>query len=140
MEFSFLSNKYLLRFDKGEEFQETMKLFAEKNEIKSAHFYGLGALTNVELGWFDITSKKYCHKKFEDYYEVVNITGNLSQREDEIFVHSHVMLSGSNFHVFGGHLFSGIISVTAEIFLFPLKDPIIREYDQASGFAPIKIS
>jgi hypothetical protein len=57
--------------------------------------------------------------------------GNISLKDDEIWLHLHATLSDEHFQVTAGHLKSGVISVTGEIILHPLPGSVTRQLDPA---------
>ena len=134
MKYADYSKGYVLKLEPGEEFQETLKSFAIQKRIPSAFFQGIGALCDVELGFFSLTKNDYEMHYFGGHYELIYAGGNISVESGVPFVHTHVTLSDEKCQVFAGHLFKGIISVTAEVFLFPMDMALIRKPDDKLNF------
>lgn len=128
MTFKKLGNVYVLRLFKGEEIIGTITSFLEKENIGGGRIFGIGALKDVVLGYFDVSKEEYLKKKFEESFELLNLAGNISQVEGKPFAHIHVLLGKGDYGVIGGHLFEGIVSVTCEIFV-DVYPPIKREFD-----------
>ncbi len=124
---------YILRPEIGEEIQETLRQFAEKVSLKGAFFTGIGTLHQVELAFFRTDTKSYDRRFFNDEYEMISLTGNLSFTDGVPAPHTHVSICDRNFHTYSGHLVRGVVSLTAEILVIDLdlqltrkEDPIMR--------------
>jgi len=63
-----VENGYFLRIDKGEEIISTITDFIARENIQSGAISGIGALTDVELGYFDRVRKEYLKKTFNNIY------------------------------------------------------------------------
>jgi predicted DNA-binding protein with PD1-like motif len=133
-------NIYVLIIDRGEELVSTISNFCKKNKIKAAFVSGIGALSNINLGYFDIIKKEYIKREFDNSYELININGNISVKEDNYILHCHVVLGGPDYSLKGGHLFRGLVSVTAEIYILPLDGKLIREMDEETSLNLIRKS
>jgi len=127
-------NGYLLRLDKGEDVKEAVESFARDEGIGGAFLIGLGAVKDPEVGHFDPEKKVYSKRVLEGFWEVGSLTGNISLLDGSPFAHLHVAVSGPSLQAYTGHLFSGKVSVTAEIFVFPGDGAWERPRDEKSGF------
>ena len=56
----------------------------------------------------------------------MQLSGNISMKEGEPFVHAHVVLGGPDFQCRSGHLFAANVAVTVELHLLPLGFEIER--------------
>jgi len=124
---------YFLRLEKGEEILSSIVQFAAKEKIASGAFFGLGAINNFELGYYDLKTRKYEKEKFEEDMEVGNITGNVAALDGKPFVHTHVTVSGKDLKAFTGHLFSAEVALTLELFVFTSAVRIERKMDPVIG-------
>ncbi len=88
----------------------------------------------MELGYFSIEKNDYERHPYGGNYELISASGNISVDADIPIVHTHVMISDEKRQLVGGHLFEGIVSVTAEIFLFPMDIALIRKADATLNF------
>jgi hypothetical protein len=88
---------------------------------------------NVTLGYFDLNKKTYLQKSFPGSYEVIALNGNISMTEENPFFHIHVALSDPNMQVVGGHLISGKVAVTLEIYLKEFDMILHRKPDPLTG-------
>lgn len=133
MYYSKCSAGYVLRLEIGEEVQEALRQFAQAVGIDSAFYQGIGTIHQVELAFFCKDLKGYDRRIFDDAYELILLTGNLSVHDGAITPHTHVAIGDRNFQTYSGHLVRGVISVTAEILVTPIdlaltrkKDPILK--------------
>ncbi len=124
---------YVLRMEKGDEIIGTLARFADEAGIGAGFITGIGAVCDLELGYFDVKKKEYSKKHFDGDYELINLTGNISLVESRGFVHAHVTISDDEFNVHAGHLFSGMISVTGEFVLMTIPAELHRAHDAETG-------
>jgi len=126
-------NKYVLRFDQGEELIESLKNFCLKNKIKSGFFLGLGAVKKAEVALYDLKNKKYISKKLEGPLEIISLIGNIASKNKELIIHSHIALGDKEMRLFGGHLNSLTVSPTCEVYLIKFTRVIKRNYFREIG-------
>jgi uncharacterized protein len=133
MKFSLTGDKtYIIRLYKGEEPVAALKDFASKIG-KCGFFAGIGALNRVELGYFDFIEKSYSKKIFTGNFELLSLQGNISLKDGSYFPHAHAVLGNKDYSTFGGHLFSGEISITTEIVFVAFEKPVTRSVDDETG-------
>ncbi len=133
MQYRKVENGYFLRLEKGEEVLGSIVQFAAKTNIGSGAFFGLGAINNIELGYYDLETRKYEKGKFKEDMEVGNITGNITFLDGKPFVHIHVTVSGKDLKVHTGHLFFAEVALTLEIFVFASQTKIGRKMNTVVG-------
>lgn len=126
-------NVYVLILEIGEEFLTSLTHFAKEENVLAGSIHAIGALRDFELGYYYLDKKEYGRKKFSEIAELISCSGNLARKEGNSFVHIHVAMGREDFTVIGGHLFSGIVAVTAEVVLIPFPEKIDRTYDQRTG-------
>jgi len=80
---------------------------------------GVGGIANVELVAHDEGKGEWVKRRFSEcpIYELLSLAGNIN--EDGL--HAHVVVSGSDFNAFGGHLQSAEVSVFWEFFIMPTE-------------------
>ncbi len=133
MRYRKVENGYFLQLLKGEEVVSSIVQFATKENIRSGVFFGLGAINNFELGYYDLKMRKYEKEKFEEDMEVGNITGNVASLDGKPFVHAHATVSGKDLKAYTGHLFSAEVALTLEMFVFTSSAAIERKMDAEIG-------
>ena len=122
-----LTNGYLLIADKGEDVEEAILNFCSEAGVRHGFISGIGAVRDVELGYYDVELKEYKRKFFGGSFEVVSLLGNISLYNNKEFLHAHISLADRGNNLVGGHLFKATVSVTLEIFFTESKEEIIRE-------------
>ena len=122
---------WLLRVDAGERLPAAIAAFCRENGVPAATVSGLGALSDVELGYYDLGTKEYARTRLSGSWELLALTCTVAQWQGELFAHTHVVVSGPDFTVRGGHLFAGTVSVTAELRVVAITHPVRRAMDPA---------
>ena len=110
-------NKIMLRIDKGEYINKTILDVASFYNLKFGWINGLGAIMDPELGYYDLKNKEYIKKTIIGEFELTSLIGNLTLKEGDLFVHSHITFSDINFNAYGGHLFDCKIAVAGEFLI-----------------------
>ena len=126
-------NSYILRFDRGEEFIDTVQKFCEQKSIYAGWIQAIGSASDVDLAYFDTKTKDYDIKGFKEFLEIVTITGNITMKNEQPFCHVHGIFSKSNMETIGGHIHRCVISATCEVILFVGDGEIKREFDDKTG-------
>jgi len=134
MYYSKTKSGYVLRLEVGEELQESLRQFVQKEGLEGGFYQGIGMLHQVELAFFLREEKEYHRQFFDGDFELVSLLGNISSVEEEALPHSHVVLSNQKFETVSGHLVRGTVCVTAEIFLVPSDISLGREEDPILRF------
>jgi predicted DNA-binding protein with PD1-like motif len=124
---------HVLALEIGEELIESILIYAEKSKISAASIQAIGAIRNFQLGYYVLNEKKYLRKKVEEIAELISCSGNLAMKDDKPVVHVHVSAGLPDFSVIGGHLFSAIVAVTAEVILAPLPKRMNRTFNDETG-------
>jgi predicted DNA-binding protein with PD1-like motif len=118
--------RYILRFDKGEEVLSKLGEFLQSEQIGACTFSAVGAVIDLEMGFFNVHVKDYRKKIFLEEFEMVSLNGNGSIVEGKPFIHAHGMFGRNDFTTVGGHVFKLTVSVTCEMFLIKLDGQISR--------------
>ena len=130
---------YALRLDSGEEIVDRLGAFAADQGLRAGQITGLGAVSEVELGFFVRPTRTYVRRPLAGEYEIGSLVGNLSELDGRPFAHCHIMVAGEDFVALSGHLFRGVVSVTCEIQV--VSDPgILRRVRREDlGFHPLAL-
>jgi uncharacterized protein len=119
--------RFVLRFDKDEEVLEGLQKFMKEQVVSACAFFGVGACSGVELGYFNEHLKDYRKKPFLQNMEIVSFSGNGGLVDGEIFLHAHGCFGNTDFSLIGGHVFKLTVSVTCEIYLIKLDGALERK-------------
>ena len=112
------NNKIFISIDKGELVNQKLLEVAQQENLTSGWINGLGAISSIEIGYWDIEKKIYEKQKFNNDYELLSLIGNVSLVDNKPFVHTHISFSDTSFKVFGGHLFDAEVIAAAEFCIF----------------------
>jgi uncharacterized protein len=72
------TKQYAVIFYQGDEAFSGLLEFAEKYNITSAHFTGIGAVNGATLGWFDPQGKMYKEIPIEVQHEVIGMSADIA--------------------------------------------------------------
>ena len=122
-------NMHVVVLERGEEILKTLTDYVTENRLKGGIVKGIGALKDITIGYYDLEKQDYMRKSIQPSCELLNFLGNISLVDGKQFIHAHVILTMPDFSLEGGHLFSGIVSVTGEIYIYPLEHEINRSFD-----------
>ena len=135
MEFVSNGSEIYLYLKRGDKVMENLTEVAKENNLKSATFSGIGAVTNVTLGYYNLSEKTYEKRNFDDTYELVSCLGNITHKDGDPFVHAHVTIGDRNYRLFGGHLFEATVAVVGEFSIVPFDKEITRSHSEEIGLA-----
>lgn len=137
-----IHNGYFLVLKRGEELIATLTEFCEANDVHWAQFQGIGAVEDVEIGYYDLESRQYSFEKELGPFEVANMDGNISEFNERPLIHVHAVLSqcDETLRCIGGHIKSAHVALTLEITLWIVSQPLLREHDQETGLNLINVN
>ena len=133
MKHTLLGSTHVLLLLSGEKIIETIKVFCVQNKITAATLQAIGAVREVELGFYKLGEKKYAWKKTKAELEIDGLLGNIALLNNDVIVHAHMTVSDSEMHAFGGHLKEAVVGASCEIFLTPLPGTLERRQDESTG-------
>ena len=128
-----------MRIDKDEDLFASILEVANNNAWSGAHISGIGALKEIELGFYNLPAQEYIRRKFPDNAELLALEGNLSFNQGKRFLHLHGVCSNSDFQCFGGHLFAAKVAVTCEVNIRLFDVKIERQPDHEIGLSLLNI-
>lgn len=126
-------NHYAVRIAKGEEVLEQIMLLCSEEKIEAGEITGLGASNKVEIGLFNTNTKEYKTTVKEGMFEITSLVGNISRKDDQVYLHCHINFSDESLSVYGGHLVKCYISATGEIIITVLNGRIERKFNSEIG-------
>lgn len=126
-------NHIVIRIDKDEEVLQKITALCEVENIKCASVVGLGAAKKVQIGLFDTNKKEYNSVVLEEPMEITSLVGNVSLKDEEIYLHFHINVCDKSMNVKGGHLNYCVIGATCELVLTILDGEVNRKFDDKIG-------
>ena len=139
MQFQKIDNSYIVHVEKGEKVMHTLTQFCIDRNITSGQLSGIGAVKNVDIGAYNITSKEYIHKIFDSILELLSFQGNVAIKDGEPFIHAHITLGNHDMEVSGGHLFEMEVAAVGEFIIHDFKDKTHRVLNEDIGLATLSL-
>ncbi|HJU15299.1 MAG TPA: PPC domain-containing DNA-binding protein [Stellaceae bacterium] len=131
---------FVVVFDSGDEVIKGLSDFARGHQISAAEFAGIGALSDLVLGYFDWQQKSYRRIPLAEQVEVVSLLGNIARGEDGApTLHPHIIVAKSDGSAHGGHLLEAHVRPTLEIVVTESPAYLQRRHDPQSGLALIRL-
>ncbi|MFH1645728.1 MAG: PPC domain-containing DNA-binding protein [Candidatus Omnitrophota bacterium] len=129
--------KFIGRFGHKKDLLAEISDFCKKENVRLGVFSVIGALTNVNMGFYDQELKKYTECiSLDKKLEISSCIGNVSLKDNEIFVHAHIALADHEGRAFGGHLMPGSAIFAAEFYIQELEgNDLVRKDDPETGLS-----
>jgi len=121
--------EFVCRLDHGRDWRGQIEAFADDEGIDAAFFYGLGAVEDAELWFYDQQRTEYDAMTFPEPLEVASCVGNVSLLDGEPFAHTHAVLSRPDGEAVAGHLNSAIVWA-GELYVRTFAEPLERVEDE----------
>lgn len=132
---------YALVFDVGDEPMSCLADFAKAQRLDAARFTGIGAFSEVVVGFFDLQRKEYEKITFAEQMEVIALIGDVALGPNgEPKLHAHVTLAKRDGSAWGGHLVEARVQPTLEVMLVESPSYLQRRTDPVTGLALIDIA
>ncbi len=126
-------NEHVLVFDVGEKVLETLNTSLTQHNITGAKFVAIGGFSQVQLEYFNVRTKQYEPRDFNEQVEVISLIGNVALLDGKPYVHAHVSVGTKDYQARDGHLGEATVQPTLELFLTQLNGELIREKDPSTG-------
>jgi predicted DNA-binding protein with PD1-like motif len=139
MQFQKVKNSYIVHVEKGEKVVESLTNFCKQNNIHSAQLAGIGAVKNIDIGAYDIDTKDYIHRVFDEILELLSFQGNIALKDGEPFLHAHITLGNHDMEVFGGHLFEMEVAAVGEFIIHDFQNETHRKLNEDIGLATLSL-
>jgi uncharacterized protein len=134
-----LARTYALIYDIGDEVMENLLAFAREEKLAGSSVSGIGAFSDVTLGYFDWDQKKYVPNLISEQVELVSLLGDISLDPfGNPALHIHAVVGKRDGTAYGGHLIAAHVRPTVEMIITESPQHLQREIDSATGLATIK--
>ena len=130
---------YALVFDAGDEVVESVHSFARENGLTAARFVGIGAFSDVVLGYFNWDKKDYEQIPVDEQVEVLSLAGDIALKDGEPQLHAHVTVGRRDGSAYGGHLIEAHVRPTLEVILTEAPRHLRKRSDPETGLALIDL-
>jgi predicted DNA-binding protein with PD1-like motif len=128
---------YALVFDRGDELAGQLLAFARKHRITAAHFEGLGALSDVVLGYYDHATRALRPIPLREPVEILSFHGDIVAEDDDTRVQAWVVVGRADGTTYGGHLMAAHVDPTMEVVFAQSPRHLRRRVDHETGLALI---
>jgi predicted DNA-binding protein with PD1-like motif len=126
------SEEYLARLETGADWREEIETLARRENVSAGWFNAMGALQDAEIWFYDQDEQEYRSVSFNEPLEVASCIGNVSLLDDEVFAHTHAVLSRENGEALAGHLNAGTV-FAGEVYFKAFDRELVREYHEPTG-------
>ena len=134
------TDKFVLRLESGDDILRSLQRFATSRKLGASLVEGIGSLNRVKLGHYDFKTKQYKYETFEDDFEILNLSGNISSQNLKPLPHLHVTLGRRDFSVIGGHLDEGSVANMVEVGIWKLPGKLVKSKDESVGLNLLQLS
>jgi len=122
------------RLPHGMDIIQSMEGLCEQASIRMAWFSIIGAVSSATIGFYDQEKQEYLSHVKAEPFEIISCTGNVSMKDNKLFIHAHIELGDIQGNSFGGHLFSDTIIFAGEFKLEELSGRLReRAFDKTTG-------
>ena len=128
---------YALVFERGDEAKSELERFAQEHHLSAAHFTGIGAFSDLTLGYFDWEQKQYQPIPIREQVEVASLAGDIALKDGEPEVHAHLVVGDAQGRAHAGHLIEGHVRPTLELILTETPAELRKLVDDETGLALI---
>jgi predicted DNA-binding protein with PD1-like motif len=126
-------SRVFIRLQLGDEVHSSLAEVAGREGVSGGWFSGIGAASEVELGYYHLDRKDYDRTLVEGDVEFASASGSLGLVDGKPFVHLHAVVSDRECVTRGGHLFRAVAAATLEFVLLVAERPIERTRDEETG-------
>lgn len=138
MECRKFNSYYVVRIEKGEEIASSIKELCLEEDIKLGSISGIAASNLIEIGLFNVNTKEYKTEVFTGMFEITSLTGNITRKDDEVYIHMHVNFSDETNTVRGGHFVKAVVSAACELIINKIDGTVGRKFNQEIGLNLLK--
>ena len=107
----------------GADLLEELNELVRREGVALGAVSGIGALSRAAVGIFIPDKREYKTNTFDVEMEICALTGNVSLKDGEPFVHAHLALSDKEGRGFGGHIMPGCKIFVAEVIVWEFEGP-----------------
>jgi predicted DNA-binding protein with PD1-like motif len=123
---------FVTRLETGADWRAEIESFADEAGIDAGFFFGLGAVEDAELYYYDQEDQEYTSTEFGEPLEVATCVGNVAWLDGDRFAHTHVVCSREDGSSVAGHL-EGATVFAGELYLRELDVQLDREPNETTG-------
>lgn len=128
-----IGNHIIMRIDRGEMLLDELNSVCRKYSVGCASVSGIGATDSFVCGVFNLETKEYKEFEFNGTYEILSLSGNITVKDGDPYIHLHICAGDELGKCIGGHLKQARISATCEIIISVIDYQLERMHDTETG-------
>lgn len=140
MDYRRFGDTYLVRIDRGEEILASLTALCETENIRLAQVDALGAVDHAVVSVYDVPSKTFFRKEFNEAMEISNLCGTVSRKDGKAYLHLHATLCDTDLNAHGGHANELRVSATCEMVVRVIPGEADRQLDEGIGLNLFRFS
>ncbi len=125
------TGEYVARLETGADWREEIETFAADVGAAAGWFSAIGSVEDAEIWFYDQDDKEYQSVAFDEPLEVAACVGNVSHLDDELFAHTHAVLSRASGQALAGHINAGTV-FAGELYFRAFEQPLDRTRDETT--------
>ncbi len=130
---------FVVELKTGEEVMDCLSKFVDGERISAAQISAIGALSDVELKYFDWDKETYDSLPVNEQVEVASLLGDIAVAPDgKPALHIHLVVGRRGGAALAGHLGKAHVRPTLEVVLTESPAHLQKVYDPESGLALIR--
>ena len=130
MEYKKFGSRYIIRIDRDEEIVANLEKVCKQENITLGNISGIGAADKTIIGVYDVEKQELITQEFTGTHEISNLSGNVSEMNDQTYLHLHACIGGPDLKAYAGHLKEAVVGGTCEVIIDSFEGHIDREKDE----------
>jgi uncharacterized protein len=132
---------HVVILERGEDVIPALEKYCTEHKISAGVFTGIGAVNNIEIGYYEFEKREYHFRTEAGDFEVASMNGNVGVFEGKPFIHAHAVLSrcDKTLECIGAHIKKASVAVTLEVFLTEIDVSLTRVHDDFIGLKLLQI-
>ena len=133
MDYRKFGDTYIVRIDRGEEILSSLTALCDRENIRLASVEALGAIDHAVVCVYDVPTKTFYRKEFNEPMEISNLCGTVTRKEGKVYIHLHATLCDKDLLAHGGHANELRVSATCEMVVRTIPGEVDRKLDDQTG-------
>ncbi len=130
------TKKIMGRLGCGADLLEEITAVCKEHDIRLGRVEAIGAVKKANIGFYDQQTRTYAYLALNREMEITKLSGNVSVKDGQVFVHAHVTLADETGRAYGGHLAEGTIVFACECIIEAFEGQALeRVFDGETGLA-----
>ena len=128
------SKGFVGRLSHGADLLSELTTLCSEKDVPFGRVEAIGAVQKARIGFYNQSKREYEFITLDQPLEIMNLTGNVSLKDDKPMVHAHITLGDRDGKAYGGHLAPGTIVFACEYIIQRIEgDTYMRDFDEETG-------